>query len=211
MFGRSYAGKRRYHPERAPVAFKDHGVYLITGGLGGLGLLFAKEIIAGPAGQSCPDGARSANAEKQNLLDGLSASAGRVSYRQVDLGDLDQVMQLIAAIRDEHGQLNGILHCAGMIADNFILKKTDVEFSEVLVPKVTGTYNLDEASRISSSISSCCFLPSPAPWEMSGQADYAAANGFMDQFAAYRNRQVAASNGTAARGRSTGRYGKPAE
>src|SRR5204863_10185632 len=90
------------------------------------------------------------------------------------------------------GQLNGILHSAGMIADNFILKKGGAEFIEVLAPKVTGTFNLDEASKdveldffvLFSSIAGAMGNP--------GQADYAVANGFMDQFAAYRNAQVAA-------------------
>jgi polyketide synthase PksN len=179
--------------ETPPIAFKDHGVYLITGGLGGLGVLFAKEILV-QAGQArvVLTGRSAVTAEKQALLDGLSTRAGRVSYRQVDLGDLDQVERLIAAVRDEYGQLDGILHSAGTIADNFILKKTGAEFGQVLTPKVSGTFHLDQASRdveldffvLFSSISGAMGNP--------GQADYATANGFMDQFAAYRNRQVAA-------------------
>jgi len=180
--------------EKPPIAFKDHGVYLITGGLGGLGLLFAKEILAQAREARVVLTGRSAlSAEKQASLDGLSTQAGRVSYRQLDLGNLDQVKELIAAIEDEYGQLNGILHSAGMmITDNVILKKASAEFSQVLAPKVTGTYNLDQASRdveldffvLFSSIASARGNP--------GTADYATANGFMDRFAAYRNRQVSA-------------------
>ncbi len=54
---------------------------------------------------------------------------------------------LIASIQEQHKQLNGIIHSAGMILDNFILKKTPAEFSQVLAPKVTGTINLDQASQ----------------------------------------------------------------
>src|SRR6266498_2427896 len=107
--------------ETPPIAFKDHGVYLITGGLGSLGLLFA-----------------------------------------------------------------------GMIADNFILKKTGGEFCEVLAPKVTGTYNLDRASQDVELDFFALFSSIAGAMGNVGQVDYAAANGFMDQFAAYRNRQVAA-------------------
>src|SRR5581483_4418572 len=67
----------------------------------------------------------------------------RLSYRQLDLVNPDDVGQVITAIEHESGALNGILHCAGMIADNFILKKTAAEFGDVLAPKVTGTLNLD--------------------------------------------------------------------
>ena len=115
-----------------------------------------------------------------------------MSYRQLDLGDLDQVQQLIAAIKDEYGQLNGILHSAGMIADNFILKKSGAQFSEVLAPKVTGAFNLDRASQDVELDFFVLFSSVAGAMGNLGQADYATANGFMDQFATYRNRQVAA-------------------
>jgi len=176
--------------EKPPVAFKDAGVYLVTGGLGGLGLLFTKEMIEQArdvrvvlTGRSAP------SAEKQSVLDGLS---GGVVYRQLDPGNLDEVAQLIAAITEEYGQLSGILHCAGMIADNFILKKDAPEFSNVLAPKVAGTFNLDEASRNIELDFFVLFSSIAGATGNLGQADYATANAFMDQFAAFRNRQVKA-------------------
>jgi acyl transferase domain-containing protein/enoyl-CoA hydratase/carnithine racemase/acyl carrier protein len=179
--------------EEPPIAFKDKGVYLITGGMGGLGLLFAKEILAQTREARVVLTGRSAlGAERQALLDGLSAQAGRVSYRQADVSDLDQVAPLIAAIKVEHGQLNGILHCAGMIADSFILKKTGAQFSEVLAPKVAGAFNLDQASKDVELDFFALFSSIAGAMGNVGQVDYATANAFMDQFAAYRNRQVAA-------------------
>ena len=130
------------------------------------------------------------SAEKQARLKGLPA--GRVSYRQVDVCDLEQIEQLILAIREEYGQLTGILHSAGMVADNFIVKKVTDEYSEVLAPKVKGTYNLDEASRDVELDFFVLFSSIAGVLGNVGQADYASANGFMDQFAGYRNRKVAA-------------------
>ena len=112
-----------------------------------------------------------------------------MSYRQLDLVNLDDVQRLLATIKTEHGQLNGILHSAGMISDSFILKKTKAEFLQVLAPKVTGTFNLDQASR-EEALDFFVLFSSMAAMGSAGQADYAVANGFMDQFAAYRNRQV---------------------
>src|SRR5712671_998131 len=179
--------------EKAPIAFKDQGVYLITGGLGGLGLLFAKEIVKQTSeGKVVLTGRSALNADKQNLLDKVATSAGRVSYRQVDLGKLEQVKHLIASIAEEYGQIKGILHSAGMVADNFILKKSKSEFSEVLGPKVTGTYNLDQATQEMELDFFVLFSSIAGAMGNVGQADYAAANGFMDQFARYRNGQVAA-------------------
>src|SRR5262249_41111118 len=137
-------------------------------------------------------GSSGGGGEKEWLREGLSAPEGRLSYWQVDLGDLDQVKGLITDIQDECGQLDGILHCAGMISDSFILKKTCGEFCEVLSPKVTGTYNLDQASQDVELDFFALFSSIAGAMGNVGQADYATANGFMDQFAAYRNRQVAA-------------------
>ncbi|HXH41922.1 MAG TPA: SDR family NAD(P)-dependent oxidoreductase [Thermoanaerobaculia bacterium] len=173
--------------------FKDHGVYLITGGLGGLGALFAKEILDNTrSARVVLTGRSELSSDRQALLDGLSSQAGRVSYRQVNLDDLNQVKRLITAIRDEHQQLNGILHSAGMIADDFILNKARTQFVAVLTPKVAGTYNLDEASQDVELDFVVLFSSIVGAVGNVGQADYAAANGYMDHFAAHRNRLVAA-------------------
>jgi len=180
-------------PEEPPVAFKDGGVYLITGGVGGLGLLFAREILERTRGARVLLTGRSAlTAQKQALMDGLPAESGHVSYRQLDLMDLGQVEDLIAAIRDEYGRIDGILHSAGWIADRFILQKDAAEFREVLAPKVTGTVHLDDASRDEQLDFFVLFSSVAGAMGNPGQADYAVANGFMDQFAAYRNSLVAA-------------------
>ena len=180
-------------PDTPGIPFKDDGVYLITGGLGALGVLFAKEILEQTRRSRVVLTGRSAlTAEKQARIDALPPQAGRVCYRQVDIGNLDQVTHLIAATQEQYGRLTGILHCAGVIADNYILKKTGVEFSQVLAPKVIGTFNLDQASRDADLDFFVLFSSLSGAMGNPGQADYAAANGFLDQFAAYRNGLVAA-------------------
>ena len=176
----------------APVTLQDRGVYLITGGTGALGLLFAREILARTSeARVVLTGRSELSTGKQALVDTLG-HAGRVSYRQVDLGDLAEVERAIAAVAEEHGVLTGILHSAGIIADSFILNKTSAQFREVLAPKVTGTVNLDHATRHVALDFFVLFSSIAGAAGNLGQADYAAANGFVDQFAAYRNRQVAA-------------------
>ncbi|HEX6160071.1 MAG TPA: SDR family NAD(P)-dependent oxidoreductase, partial [Thermoanaerobaculia bacterium] len=169
--------------QTSPIAWKEDGVYLITGGTGALGTLFANEILA-----------KTRNARV--ILTGRSASVAeardRVSYRQVDLADLDQVQRLIAGIQYEYGQLSGILHSAGMISDSFIVRKSAAEFAEVLAPKVTGTFHLDQATRILDLDFFVLFSSLAGAVGNLGQADYSTANAFEDQFAAYRNRLLAA-------------------
>jgi polyketide synthase PksL len=175
------------------LVWQEQGAYLITGGLGGLGLVFAKEILEQTREAKVVLTGRSAlDREKQARINGLCAQSGRVSYQQVDLCHLEQVKQLISGIQAEKGKLNGILHSAGMIADNFILKKSSAEFNKVMAPKVTGTYHLDQASQGVELDFFVMFSSIAGAMGNVGQADYATANGFMDQFAAYRNALVAA-------------------
>ncbi|MBV9492689.1 MAG: SDR family NAD(P)-dependent oxidoreductase, partial [Acidobacteria bacterium] len=184
-------------PDDAAVSattFHDAGVYLITGGLGALGLLFAKEILVRTTQATVVlTGRAELSAERRARLDQSFAAPERVQYRQVDLGARDQVRKLILSIKDDCGRLDGILHCAGMIADNFILKKTTAEFLNVLEPKVSGTVNLDRASHDVALDFFVLFSSFAGTLGNLGQADYAAANSFMDCFAAYRNRRVAAN------------------
>jgi polyketide synthase PksN len=173
----------------AHVAFRERGVYLITGGLGGLGLLFAGEILKQASqGRVILTGRAPLDAHKQAALDGLPAGSGRVAYRQLDLDDPAQAAQLVAGIVAEHGRLDGILHSAGMTADGFILNKTDAQLGAVLAPKVAGTIHLDQASADVDLDFFVLFSSVSGALGNVGQADYAAANGFMDHFAAYRNR-----------------------
>jgi NADP-dependent 3-hydroxy acid dehydrogenase YdfG/aryl carrier-like protein len=178
----------------AESIFKEHGVYLITGGLGGLGVVFAQAIL-GQARHArvILTGRQALAGEKRRRFDALQAQAvGRVHYRAVDLGDLGQVESLVAALVREHGGLHGIVHGAGMIADNFILKKTVAEFRQVLAPKVTGTVHLDLAAGALDLDFFALFSSIASAFGNAGQADYAAANGFLDEFAQLRTMRVAA-------------------
>ncbi|MEO8378059.1 MAG: SDR family NAD(P)-dependent oxidoreductase, partial [Acidobacteriota bacterium] len=179
-------------PEIPRIPFRESGVYLITGGLGALGRLFAQEILKETGEAKVVLTGRSEwSADVQAVLDGLSAQRGRVSYRTLDLEDRDHVQRLITAIHDQFGGLHGVLHCAGMLADQLLWKKSGAEFDAVLAPKVSGTVHLDEATRSAALDFFVLFSSFAAAWGNVGQADYAAANGFLDQFAYYRNAQVA--------------------
>ncbi|GAA0894710.1 hypothetical protein GCM10009122_43910 [Fulvivirga kasyanovii] len=170
------------------IAFKDNGVYLITAGLGGLGKIFVREILQQTQNAKIILTGRSAlTQERQAGIKEFGAAEGQVTYQQLDFTDLKAVKQTIAALKKAHGQLHGIIHSAGMVADNFILKKTSKEFGEVLAPKVTGAYNLDEATKDIDLDFMVLFSSISSMTGNSGQADYATANSFMDHFAAYRN------------------------
>lgn len=175
------------------IVFKDNGVYLITGGLGNLGKILVREILKQTQNAKIIVTGRSElTEEKQILIDEIDGKAGRLFYKQLDIADLDKVKQIITSIKKEHKGIHGIIHSAGMISDNFILKKTSEEFSKVLAPKVLGTYNLDEASKNIDLDFLALFSSISSITGNGGQADYATANNFMNQFAMYRNQLVEA-------------------
>ncbi|MCP4750066.1 MAG: KR domain-containing protein, partial [Proteobacteria bacterium] len=84
------------------------------------------------------------------------------------------------------------IHAAGIIRDNFIIKKTKEEFEKVLEPKVAGLTNLDEASKHLQLDFFVMFSSFAGAVGNTGQADYACANAFMDAYAGYRNDLVKA-------------------
>ncbi|MDT8977370.1 SDR family NAD(P)-dependent oxidoreductase [Paenibacillus sp. chi10] len=180
--------------ESRHIPWKDDGVYLITGGTGGLGLIFAREILRQTQHATLILAGRSTlDEEKLDQLKQLERSGACIEYQQMDVTQKEAVDSLIKNIQKKYGNLHGIIHSAGVVHDNYILKKNPKELQEVLGPKVAGLLNLDEASRDIEIDFLILFSSSTGTLGNPGQADYAMANTFMDAFAGYRNSLVAAN------------------
>ena len=194
------------------VPWKDRGVYLISGGAGGLGLIFAKEIADKVKEATLILTGRSPlQADKEGQLKELEDLGARIIYKEVDVTQAKAVADLIQTIQADFGRLNGIIHSAGVIRDNFIIKKTKEELQAVLAPKVAGLVNLDQASKDCNLDFLILFSSVAGAFGNPGQADYATANAFMDAYAKYRESLVRQKSGKDKRWPSTGRYGKKAE
>jgi short-subunit dehydrogenase len=121
-------------------------------------------------------------------LKDIQKLGANVHYKQVDVSRSEEVNILIQEIMEQHGKLNGILHFAGITRDQYLLRKSKQEVTTVIKSKIDGMIYLDEAaSRIKLDFfvlfsSVVGYIGNP------GQADYAAANAYMDAFAGYRNR-----------------------
>jgi FkbH-like protein len=175
--------------KESQFAWKENGVYLITGGTGGLGQIFAREIAENSKGVTLILTGRSTlNEVKKKQFKVLEDLGVKVLYRSLDVANTDEVEKLIKEIQREYKALNGVLHSAGVIRDNFIIRKDKEEFRQVLSPKVSGVYNLDEATKSLKLDFIALFSSTSGSLGNAGQGDYATANAFMDAFAGYRNK-----------------------
>ncbi|MGQ4416337.1 SDR family NAD(P)-dependent oxidoreductase, partial [Streptomyces sp. SAS_269] len=175
----------------APTPWREGGVYLVTGGVGGLGLIVARDIAAAVGTATVVLTGRSPLTDAQRAeLDALRAAGLTVDHRRADVTDRDALARLLAHITGEHGPLTGVLHSAGVVHDNFLVRKSAEELERVLAPKVAGLVHLDELTREQALELFVCFSSIAGAFGNPGQADYAAANAFMDAYAAHRNRLV---------------------
>ncbi|CAJ3337977.1 polyketide synthase, type I [Burkholderia pseudomallei] len=175
--------------DEPPRPWKEAGVYLITGGAGGLGLAFAKDIaahvrrativLAGRA--AAPDAALSAS------LGAIARPAGvDIRYRSVDVGDAPAVAALVGDLLREHGRLSGVIHAAGVTRDALLVRKPRAEFDAVLRPKVAGAAALYAATQDIDLDFLVSFSSIVGVTGNLGQTDYGAANAFLDALAGLR-------------------------
>ena len=168
--------------QHSGVAIKDNGVYLITGGSGGLGKIFAGYIAENKSTKLILSGRSTVSKLSDSELKALNAT-----YYSCDVTDKNSVEYLIQTITKEHGALNGIIHSAGVIADSFLIKKTAEEATKVLQPKINGVKFLDHATRDLKLDFTVYFSSMAAVTGNFGQSDYASGNTWLDYYAVYRN------------------------
>lgn len=187
---------------------REGGVYLITGGLGGVGLALAQHLAANwkarlvlfgrtplPAradwealavAPEQPEGLR----QKLQLLLALEAVGGEVLTLAADVSDPAQMQAAVAAARARFGALHGIVHAAGGAEAGMINVKTREIAERVFAPKLQGTRALLEAAggEALDFVLLCSSVSSMAGGL--GKGDYAAANAYLDALAAQLQRSA---------------------
>ncbi|WP_232426751.1 SDR family NAD(P)-dependent oxidoreductase [Teredinibacter turnerae] len=183
-----YASLEKLSAEPSHIGFKKGGAYIITGGLGALGLLVAGYLLETYRAKVYLTGRSPLKDGRLDELREKCTDGAEVSYLQGDAADFDAVSRWVESINaDGHG-VNGIIHSAGVIEDNFIIKKSLDAFQRVLGPKVRGTLALDLATKDQPLDVFVLFSSVTGIFGNLGQCDYGYGNAFEDCFSRYRNR-----------------------
>jgi epothilone polyketide synthase D len=172
------------------VRIRSDGTYLLTGGLGGLGLSLASWLVEQGARSLMFVSRRGVHSEaQQRALNQLEKAGARVQTAAIDVSDERALARLLGTLRQEHGPLRGVFHLAGVLDDGVLREQRWERFATVLGPKVGGAWALHRLTRedpldlfvLYSSAAS--LLGSP------GQGNYAAANAFLDALARQRREE----------------------
>ena len=172
-----------------PFSLRDDAAYLVTGGLGGLGLAVARWLVDGGALHLVLL-ARNARPEGRQVEDlrALEALGASVTLVQADVTDEAGLAEALAPWTTQQSgvPLAGVIHAAGTLADGAIGRLELEDFERVLAPKVDGTVHLHNVTRDLPLEAFVLFSSASGLLGAPGQTNHAAANRFLDGFAEYR-------------------------
>lgn len=185
---------------------KEEGTYIITGGTGAIGIQAAL-YLASEANANLSFLVRSKLPERNEwdtiIAEGTSAKTvgiinqireieskgASVHTYSCDISSYADVKRVIEEIKEAHGKINGVVHCAGVPGEGYIVRKDKNVFDSVISPKVEGTWIIDDLTKdedmdfmiLCSSMMT--FIGAP------GQSDYVVGNTFLDGYANKRNKE----------------------
>ncbi|MBD3422690.1 MAG: SDR family NAD(P)-dependent oxidoreductase [Chitinivibrionales bacterium] len=167
--------------------FKPDSTWIVTGGLGGFGLAVAEWMQRNGAQHLVLLGRSGASRkEAQDVVARMQSNGATVWPLAVDISDEQQVMDMVAKIKAELPPIRGIIHSVGVLDDRPFMEIDEESLRKVFAPKVGGAINLHKATLKEPLDFFVSFSSVTSVIGNVGQANYAAANGFLDGFAPYR-------------------------
>jgi malonyl CoA-acyl carrier protein transacylase len=173
-------------PESKGVALRSDGTYLITGGLGALGLKVAQWMVEQGATQLVLTGRRGASSEAQETLKQLEQKGTKILVAQADVCNEGDMVRVLEQIQASMPALRGIIHAAGVPGYEGLKDMELNTLESVLRPKVIGAYIIHQLTQKVKLDFFVSFSSISSVWGSKGQAHYAAANHFLDMLAHYR-------------------------
>ncbi len=175
-------------PEQAPV-FRRDGAYIITGGVGGLGLFFASKLAAAGCGRLVLTARSQPNPKARQMIERLRKSGADVVVELGNIAEGDTAARLVEAATATGLPLRGVLHSAAVVEDATLTNITDEIIDRDWAPKVFGTWSLHKATLGQPLDWFCLFSSGASLLGSPGQGAYAAANSWLDAFSHWRHAQ----------------------
>ena len=179
-----FTAKTSFHSPGA--VFRPDATYLISGGLGSLGLKIAEWMSKRGARHIVLLGRNKPTSSALSVIDQVRHEGTEVIIANGDISDAVQLQNILDTIKDKMPELRGVIHAAGLLDDGSLVNLDYERMQKVMAPKLDGTWNLHSKTLdlpldffvlFSSAVS---VLGSP------GQGNYAAASAYLDAFAYYR-------------------------
>lgn len=161
--------------------------YMVTGGLGALGLLTAEWLAKNGAHSIILLGRNQPSEHAKDTLRSIQARGVDVQVMNADVCSKDSLKQVFDEIDRQKLELGGVIHSAGCIDDAYILNQTMMKMDKVLAPKVEGLLNLHELTLNRSLDFFICYSSASSLIGSQGQVNYIVANTVMDAIIQQRN------------------------
>ncbi|MBZ4319960.1 type I polyketide synthase [Streptomyces huiliensis] len=175
-------------PEDVPVTRPD-GAYVISGGLGGLGLLAADRLARSGAGTVVLASRHAPRPDTARAIERLRALGTRVEVVPADIAAPETAGRLVQAATATGHALRGVLHAAAVIDDATVATITPELVDRVWRPKALGAWHLHHATKDHYLDWWVAYSSSAATLGNAGQAAYSAANAWLEEFTSWRRAQ----------------------
>jgi len=163
-------------------SLREGGVYLITGGMGDLGLNLAAFLARQHKAKLVLVG-RTPLPKNHEAIRALEKAGGEVMLGAADVSNLQAMSRVVDAARARFGTIHGVFHTAGLVRDDLIQLKNEADIDSVFASKIHGTVVLDTLFGDDDLDFMVLFSSTSAIIAPAGQVDYVAANAFLDSFA----------------------------
>ena len=175
-------------PEQVPV-FRSDSSYIVTGGLGGLGLFLAEKMAEAGCGRIVITSRSQPTVKTQEIVELIRSTGADVVVECGDITAAGTAERLVAAATATGLPLRGVLHAAAVVEDAVLTNITDELIDRDWAPKVYGALNLHHATASQPLDWFCSFSSAAALVGSPGQGAYAAANSWLDAFMQWRRAQ----------------------
>jgi NADP-dependent 3-hydroxy acid dehydrogenase YdfG len=172
--------------EFEPLLLRSDATYLITGGLGALGLHTAEWMVSKGAKHLVLISRHQPSEQGRTKIERLEQAGASIHVLCADISNEQEVLKIIEQVQTSLPPLLGVIHAAGVLDDGMMQQISWERFTQVMGPKVKGAWYLHQLTQHLSLDFFVCFSSTASLLGSPGQGNYAAANAFMDGLAHYR-------------------------